>query len=358
MNAAADFRRVFGIEPAVVAQAPGRVNLLGDHTDYNDGFVLPTAIPHTTCVAIAPGAGADEAYSAELDRMKRFDRTGPLIDFARYVGGCIRVLAAEAYRIPPLRIWIGSEVPIGVGLSSSAALEVAMLRALDALLGLKLDPVRIALLGQRVEREHAGVNCGIMDQMAASLGASGCMLFIDTMTLAYRRVPIPARAEILVVDSGVARALSGSAYNERRQECADAARALKVRSLREITDIAALSGLPDRLHRRARHVVSENARVRAALAADAHGFGELMKASHASLRDDYEVSVAPVDRLVEEMIATEGVFGARMTGAGFGGACVALVERGAAARIGARLCLPQLSPGVKRRVIVPADASD
>lgn len=350
MSAARDFRAVFGVDPTVTAEAPGRVNLLGEHTDYNDGFVLPTAIPQTTQVALAEARSEHEAYSANLDRLERFGRTEPLRGFARYVGGCLRVLEAEGHKIPPLRIWIRSTVPIGVGLSSSAALEVATLRATNALLGLGLDPVRIAQLGQRAEGEHAGVNCGIMDQMASSLANSESMLFLDAMTLDRKLLPLPVGAEILVVDSGVPRALSDSAYNTRRRECSQAAHALGVSSLRDVTNPVAVLQLPTPLRERARHVITENARVLAALSTDAVSFGRLMNESHASLRDDYAVSIPALDRLVDETQRTEGVFGARLTGAGFGGACVALVRHGQANTIGRRLCSGSDSP---RRVIVP-----
>jgi galactokinase len=248
---------------------------------------------------------------------------------------------------------IASTVPIGAGLSSSAALEVAVLRAINALLRLGLDSVRIAKLAQRAEIESAGVTCGIMDQMASSLAIPGSMLFLDTLTLTRRMLPLPPGAEILVVDSGIPRALNATAYNTRRKECAEAARGLGVKSLREISDVAAVLRLPSPLRERARHVVSENARVVAALPADAARFGELMKASHQSLRDDYAVSIAAIDRLVEHMIGMDGVFGARMTGAGFGGACVALVKEGHAAAIGKALTSSALDPGGLRRVIVP-----
>lgn len=356
MTAASEFAKLFGIEPQVVRSAPGRVNLLGEHTDYNDGFVLPVAIPQVTTVALARGEGREHvAYSANLDRMERFCATGTLNSFARYVGGCLRVLADDGVEVPPLMIWVRSEVPIGVGLSSSAALEIATLRAVSALLALGLDPVRMAQLAQRAEIEHAGVACGIMDQLASSLCEATAMLFLDTRSLVFRLVPLPAGAELLVVDSGLARTLATSAYNERRAECGAAARMLGAASLRDVADTAMLDMLPEPLGRRARHVVTENARVLAALDADAKAFGALMNASHASLRDDYEVSVSGVDQLVAAMQAMPQVFGARMTGAGFGGACVALVERGSAAMVG-RALTADTSGGRSWRVVVPVTA--
>ena len=169
MKVGPSFAEIFGRKPIIAACAPGRVNLLGDHTDYNQGFVLPTIIPQQTVVEAAIGSGYHEVYSTTLARMARFDG-GELVDFARYVGGCIRVLEQRGTKIPPLQLWVSSDVPVGSGLSSSAALEVATIRALDALLGLGLGPEEIALLAHRAEVEHAGVSCGMMDQMACSLG--------------------------------------------------------------------------------------------------------------------------------------------------------------------------------------------
>lgn len=345
------FRHIFGEAPRVVAHAPGRVNMLGEHTDYNNGFVLPAAIPQQTVVAIGPGKDDHKAFSANFEQLVHFGGREPLADFARYVGGCLCVLTGEGADIPPLNIWIGSSVPIGSGLSSSAALEVATIRAVNELLGLTLDGLRIAQLAQRAEIEHAGVNCGIMDQMASSLAEPGSLLFLDTMTLDRKLIPIPEGAEILVVDSGAPRTLAGSGYNQRRAECEEAAARLGVASLRELSDPDAGLALPPPLSRRVRHVVTENARVRQALEADAAKFGQIMNASHASQRDDYEVSAPAVDQLVDELQKEPGVLGARLTGGGFGGACVALVEAGRAAQVGARI-VARLA-GHARTVVVP-----
>jgi galactokinase len=229
-------------------------------------------------------------------------------------------------------------VPIGVGLSSSAALEVATLRALRQLLGLALDDVEIARLAQRAEVEFTGVHCGIMDQMAASLADPSHMLFLDTRSLERRLLPLPAGSEILVLDSGVPRALAASGYNRRRSECEEAARQLGVAALRDVADPAAVESLPEPLRRRARHVVTENRRVLDAI--EAHGpkpFGLLMDASHRSLSVDYEVSTAELDLLVELLRQCREVHGARLTGAGFGGACVALCRSGSAKAVGKRV---------------------
>ncbi|HEY9885019.1 MAG TPA: galactokinase [Thermosynechococcaceae cyanobacterium] len=328
-----DFQQIFNETPDVEASAPGRVNLLGEHTDYNDGFVLPTAIPQQTNVSL--GYSPDDRhhfYSAELEeRIDVEPTTTALEGFASYVNGCIQVLKQAGYDTPPINVFVTSSVPIGSGLSSSAALEVATLRALRSLLKLDLDDVQIAQLGQQAEIQYAGVSCGILDQMASSLADTEHMLFLDTRTLDRQILSFPAGAEIVVIDSGVARSLASSGYNQRRSECEAAARQLGVKALRDISDPQAAEALPDPIRQRARHVITEDNRVLKALdGVSATVFGELMNASHASLRDDYEVSVPALDTLVELLQGTPGVFGARLTGAGFGGACVALVTAGEA----------------------------
>jgi galactokinase len=253
--------------------------------------------------------------------------------------------------VPNLDIHVHSDVPMGVGLSSSAALEVATLRALRELLALDIDDVRIARMAQRAEIDFAQVNCGIMDQMASSLADESHMLFLDTRTLERKLVPLPPDAEILVIDSGLSRSLAASAYNTRRAECEAAARALGVPALRDVDDMARVDALDEPQRSRARHVVSENARVlRAVEGVDAATFGSLMNDSHASLRDDYEVSVPELDRLVELLQAHPSVHGARLTGAGFGGACVALCRAGAASRAGAEVAAKY---GERGRMLVP-----
>ncbi len=351
------FESIFGTSPCVRAQAPGRVNLLGEHTDYNDGFVLPIAIPQTTSVALRPnGSDTFVVHAASLGQRARFTRdTPPSEHFATYVYGCVRGVADLGVSVPGLDIHVDSQVPMGVGLSSSAALEVAMLRALRELMHLDIDDVRIAQLAQRAEIDHAGVNCGIMDQMASSLADTRRMLFLDTRSLERRVLPMPAGTDLLVVDSGLSRSLAASAYNVRRAECEDAARRLGVDSLRDVSDVGKVETLPDPLRRRARHVVAENARVVRVLdGIDADAFGILMNASHASLRDDYEVSVPPLDALVELLQVHPDVHGARLTGAGFGGACVALCRAGAAERVGREALSAYGRQGHNGRVLVPA----
>ncbi len=329
-HAAAAFEGLFGAAPDVVAAAPGRVNLLGEHTDYNDGYVLPIAIPqHTTVALRAAGESDITLHARNLSRTVVFSLAAPPPDqFARYVFGCLREAADAGMIVPPLQIQVGSDVPMGVGLSSSAALEVATLRALRQLSAASWDDVQIAQMAQRAEVEHAGVRCGIMDQMAASLADATQALWLDTRSLDRRLVPLPGGSEILVLHSGVERELAASGYNSRRAECERAAQLLGLASLRDIVDPSVAQRLPAPLGRRVQHVLSENARVLQAVVADAQRFGELMNASHASMRDDYEVSHRQLDRLVTLLQAHPDVYGARLTGGGFGGACVALCKAG------------------------------
>jgi len=321
------FERSFGYAAEASGEAPGRVNMLGEHTDYNDGFVLPTVIPQSTRAFVAQSRDAvDRVVSAQLG-------PGDGAAFEAYVMGCLAVLREAGHAAPPVSVYIDSDVPIGAGLSSSAALEVATLRALRTRFALPVDDVEIARLAQRAEIRYALVNCGIMDQMAASIGVAGHMLFLDTRSLARSLLPIPAGSEILVLDCGTPRSLAASAFNLRRRECELAAQALGAPSLREVDDLERVARLPAPLDRRARHVVTENRRVLMAAHRSAPEFGQLMNASHASLRDDFEVSVPPLDVLVQCLQEHSQVFGARLTGAGFGGACVALVRSGAQSEV-------------------------
>ena len=350
------FEAVFGNPPEVVAQAPGRVNLLGEHTDYNDGYVLPIAIDQQTSVSMRRSSGGKYAlYSETLDNTVHFTLDqSPAEHFATYVYGCLMEARAAGMEVPVLDVHVQSDVPMGVGLSSSAALEVATLRALRMLTGNPLDDVSIARLAQRAEIEYAGVRCGIMDQMASSLAGTQHALFLDTRTLERRLVPLPSASAVLVLDSGVARTLAGSGYNQRRAECEEAARLLGVTALRDVQDVSSADTLPEPLRRRVRHIVSENARVlRAAECSSAEEFGMLMNASHASLRDDYEVSVPQLDQLVALLQAHPEVYGARLTGAGFGGACVALCKPEALQQISEGVLRDYSRAGFKGRVLVP-----
>jgi galactokinase len=351
-----DFQQIFGASPETEASAPGRVNLLGEHTDYNDGFVLPTAIPQRTTVQLGVSQdGQHHFYSVELDeRVSISEGNHTPSGFASYIFGCVRLLEREGHTVPPLNLHVTSSVPIGSGLSSSAALEVATLRGLRSLLNLDIDDVRIAQLAQQAEIQYSGVQCGIMDQMASSLADTEHMLFLDTRSLDRQVIPFPSGAEVVVIDSGVPRTLAGSGYNQRRAECEEAAHLLQVKALRDITDPQAVEELPEPLRRRARHVITEDNRVLEALqGVSAERFGELMNASHASLRDDYEVSVPALDTLVGMLQETPGVFGARLTGAGFGGACVALVAAGKGEAIAQDVIERYMRSGYAGRILVP-----
>jgi galactokinase len=350
------FERVFGHAPEAVADAPGRVNLLGEHTDYNDGFVLPIAIAQRTRVAMRrSGERGFTLYAQGQGDAVRFTLEAPPPEhFASYVYGCLVLARSHGAELPGLQIHVDSDVPMGVGLSSSAALEVATLRCLRQLLGLAFDDVMVAQLAQRAEIEHAGVNCGIMDQMASSLADTTRALLLDTRSLERRFVDLPRGTAVLVIDSGVARTLAGSGYNERRAQCEEAARLLGVASLRDVQDVSRLDGLPELLKRRARHVVTENARVLQAVACRSpQEFGELMNASHASLRDDYEVSTGELDELVALLQREPAVYGARLTGAGFGGACVALCDAGRLREAATAAVAAYNAAGHRGRVLVP-----
>lgn len=347
----------FGGAPEALASAPGRVNLLGEHTDYNDGFMLPVATPQRTSVALARSHDDNHHfYSGTLDGNVTFAAKGGSAPqgFGSYIEGCIRLVEATGVEVPPLRVFVSTNLPVGSGLSSSAALEVATLRALRELIRFELDDVKLAQIAQRAEIEYAHVNCGIMDQMASSLCDEQHMLFIDARTLEHRLVPMPPGTELIVIDSGVPRTLAASKYNERRAECEEASRKLGVKALRDVTDPALVEQLPDVLRRRARHVVLEDLRVlEAAKGVSAERFGELMNASHDSLRDDYEVSISELDQLVDALRATPGVLGARLTGAGFGGATVALCRAGQAQQAAQAALSTYNKDGRQGRILIP-----
>jgi len=342
------FAELYGRPPQTAADAPGRVNLIGEHTDYNGGFVLPLAIPQRTRVELAPRRdGRVRAWSANLKepRSEEYALGGEARGrrWLDYVQGVTAALAAAGHAIPGCDLRIESEVPLGAGLSSSAALEVAVLRALRQAFDLAISDVEIARLGQRAENDLVGAPVGIMDQMAASLADERRALFLDTRSLHYERVPLPPAAGIAVIDSAVPHHNVASEYRTRREECERAAALLGVPQLRDLDyhDLWRLAALPDPLDCRARHVITENARVRAAVTAmqsgDLERLGQLFVASHESLRDDYEVSVPEVDRLVDIARAEPGVYGARMTGGGFGGAVVVLCAAGRAREAGDRI---------------------
>ena len=341
-HAVQSFAARFGGAPSVVVRAPGRVNLIGEHTDYNDGFVLPMAIDRAVVIALRPREDRTvHVVSLDYDEEAVFDldpltHGGP--GWAEYLKGSAWALGEAG---GDLRGWDGvvtGDVPHGAGLSSSAALELATLRAFAAVADAPWEPARMARLGQRAENAWVGVNCGIMDQMISAAGEAGHALLIDCRTLETDAVPLPEGTVVAILDTGTRRGLVDSAYNERRAACEAAAAVLGVPALRDAT-LEQLEAARDRLdetvYRRARHVVTENARTQEAAeamrAGDPERLGALMDASHASLRDDFEVSSGALDRMASLARGAAGCFGARMTGAGFGGCAVALVEAEAAA---------------------------
>ncbi len=340
------FETLFGRPPRVQVRAPGRVNLIGEHTDYNGGFVLPMAIPQQTEVHLAPREdGKVRAFSANLGAGGKVDeyelgqeRRGQ--GWLDYVQGVTHVLCAAGLTVRGFDLWLRSDVPLGSGLSSSAALEIALLRGLREAFGLTLDDVRIALLGQKVETDFVGAPIGVMDQMASSLAQGSSAIFLDTRTLQYERVPLPPGIEPIVINSGVTHSHSGGDYRVRRAECERAAQLLGVPQLRDLpdTELPRALALPEPLGRRVRHVLTENARVLETVqrlrAGDVAGIGELLAASHVSLRDDYEVSCPELDLAVEAATGA-GAVGARMTGGGFGGSAIALVRAAEADRVAA-----------------------
>ena len=336
------FCQRFGTEPRIF-RAPGRVNLIGEHTDYNDGYVMPAAIEFSTWAAISLREDGElHLASLNLNETHTFDdsaRPVPMGNWTDYVRGVEVMLRANGYRIPGTNILLYGNVPMGAGLSSSASLEIATAAALLGLAKVELKRGEVALLCQRAENEFVGARCGIMDQFIAANGRSGHALMLDCRSLAYELLPLPAETTIVVANSMVKHQLAASQYNARRAECEEGARILQqslpgIRALRDVF-VEQLeqhkSRLPPILYRRCRHVISENARVvefaRALRAGDLPRAGELMWASHISLRDDYEVSCRELDTLVALAEKAPGAVGSRMTGGGFGGCTVSLVKK-------------------------------
>lgn len=343
----ARFQQRYGIPPAFVVRAPGRVNVIGEHTDYNDGFVLPMAIRQAAWIAARPVDGNQvRLYSAMHDETAEIDldRLDPEPGSWRSMAtGIAAGLCDAGHR---LQGWIGvsdSTLPLGAGLSSSAAFELALARTFMEAAGLTWHARAMAKLAHRVECEWIGVQCGIMDPMISALGREKRALLLDCKTQHSRLIPLIPGTCFVILDTGTRRELAGSAYNDRRRQCEQAARALGLASLRDAT-VSMVAGLDDdTLLRRARHVVTENARTLAAADAMAAGdvsmLGELMGQSHASLRDDFEVSSPALDAMVTIACDTPGCYGARMTGAGFGGCAVALVEEARADTIAEAITL-------------------
>ncbi|MBV9109215.1 MAG: galactokinase, partial [Gemmatimonadetes bacterium] len=349
--------------------APGRVNLIGDHTDYSDGFVLPMAIDRAVWIALRPrGDGRVEVHSLDFGETRGFT----LADLGTQDGGWIEYVRGVAWALDPassgLAGWEGvaaGDVPIGASLSSSAAMELATARAFAAVTPLPWDAREMALAGQTAENGWVGVQCGIMDQMISAAGEEGHALLIDCRSLETRAVPLPSGAAVVVLDSATRRGLVDSAYNDRRRDTAAAAAFFGVPALRDvrIEDFERRADAMDPvMRRRARHVITENARTLAAADAlargDAAAVGRLMDESHASLRDDFEVSRAEVDAIVAAAQAGPGCLGARMTGGGFGGCAVALVENDAVTPFIAEVTEKYLAEtGLEARVYVCAAAA-
>ena len=335
---------VFGPGPVSVVRAPGRVNLIGDHTDYNGGYVLPAAVDREVRIAFRPSGDARvEMLSADFDERAAFDLAGlapgHAQGWAKYPMAVAWALQAEKHPLAGMRAVLQGNIPIGAGLSSSAAIEVACAMAFCEVSGLKIHREKLARICQRAENEFVGMQCGIMDQYACLLGRKDCALLLDCTTLATELVPLDERsAKIVICDTRLKRQLVNSAYNSRRKECEEAFAILKrhfpeVKTYKDISIPmfrAYAHDLPDPLVKRARHVVTENARVAGAARllkkGDLISFGALMDASHDSLRNDFEVSCKELDVLVGIARESEGVYGSRMTGAGFGGCAVALVR--------------------------------
>jgi galactokinase len=331
----------FGQPPQWVVRAPGRVNLIGEHTDYNDGFVLPLAIDRAIWIALRPRSDRRVVvHSIDFAGAGEF----ALDAFSNQKAGWIEYIKGTAWSLHEaghaLAGWEGvlaGDVPKGAGLSSSAALEMAAARAFAAVGDIAWEPATMAKLAQRAENRWVGVNCGIMDQLISGCGRDGHALLIDCRTLAAEPVPFPPGSAVVVLDTVTRRGLVDSAYNERRSRCEAAAKAFAVPALRDIdleTFQQRAGELDEITRRRARHVISENARTLAAADAmrrgDLAALGVLMDQSHESLRDDYEVSSDALNAMVEAARAHQACYGARMTGAGFGGCAVALIRAEAA----------------------------
>jgi galactokinase len=344
----------FQERPAMVVRAPGRVNLIGEHTDYNDGFVLPVAVDRAAWLAASPREDAWATIRA-VD-MRNDEKTFPVdrvpssdSSWADYPKGVVWALLEEGLSPVGINGVLTSDVPVGAGMSSSAAVEVTFAFAWNQLseFGLKLS--EIALLCQKAENQYVGVNCGIMDQMISACGKAGHAMMLDTRTLERAYFSMPEGIAIVVADSMVRRALSGSEYNVRRTQCEQAVSVIQkqqpeVSALRDVTPQQLeryQQQMPEIVYRRARHVVTENARVlrvsRALYEGRIEDVGQMLIEGHRSLRDDYEVSIAELDTLVEAAVEVEGCYGARLTGAGFGGCIIALAAEEAVPQVQAHL---------------------
>ena len=343
------FQDLFGHAPKIVSHAPGRVNLIGEHTDYNGGFVLPMAIPQQTHVELRRRLDQRvRVFSANRSQKKEIleyelGREAAGKSWLDYVQGVTQVLQNEEHMLTGFELRISSDVPLGSGLASSASLSVAILRALREAFSLEIDDVQLAQFGQKVENDFVGAPVGIMDPMAVNLAGQGVALFLDTRELRFEQVPLPAGMDLIVINSGVAHNHSVGDYRTRRAECERAAAMLGVLQLSDLSeeDLPRAEKLPQPLGRRVKHVVTENARVLAAVGAMGDGdlpkLGALFYASHESQRQDYEVSVPEIDLLVDLARENTEVFGARLTGGGFGGSIVVISRAGTGAAVAARI---------------------
>ena len=348
-DAAREFAHRFGRQPTV-SRAPGRVNLIGEHTDYNDGFVMPAALEFATLVAASPRPDRRlNVYSMIMDETRSFDLDSPAEtgrhDWSDYVFGVAVMLERAGRRLQGADLVVSTDVPLGAGLSSSAALEVSSAHALLTASGFPFDPIAIAKICQKAENDYVGMRCGIMDQYVSACGVAGHALLIDCRSLESRNVPIAPNLRLVVTNSTVRHRHAGGEYNARREACEEGVRLLKpalgpITALRDVTPEeleANRKRLPDLIYRRCRHIVTENARVleaeRALIAGDFAGGGKAMNASHASMRDDFEITCPEVDFLADLAQGAEGVYGSRMTGGGFGGCTVSLVEAAAVERL-------------------------
>jgi galactokinase len=333
------FQFHFNAKPDLIVRAPGRVNLIGEHTDYNDGFVLPMAIDHAVWLALRPRTdGKVRIHSLDLETESAFElhsltRSG---DWIEYPKGVASELIKAGYELKGFDAVMTGDVPRGAGLSSSAAVELATARAFAAVSGFEWNAPLMAKIAQKAENSWVGVNCGIMDQMASAACKEGYALFLDCRSLEIQHAPLPEGVSIVILDTSTRRGLVDSAYNERRSQCEEAARWFGVKALRDVSveefekKTKEESGLSEVAIKRARHIVTENERVLEAIEVMKNGnvkrLGELFNASHDSLRDDFEVTNEALNIMVECAREQPGCYGARMTGAGFGGCAVALVE--------------------------------
>ena len=338
-RAASAFAEQYGTEPAGLWAAPGRVNLIGEHTDYNDGYVLPFALPFRTVAAVGPQGSGWTVCSDFADQPVGFSDVstpGAVEGWAAYVAGVVWALTEAGFDVPPARIALASDVPVGAGVSSSAALESAVLTALVDLGGLDVPIEQRPALAQRAENVYVGAPTGIMDQSASIRCRAGRALFLDCRSYAVEQIPCDVAAEglaVLVINSNAPHQHVDGEYGARRKSCEEAARILGVAALRDVPADgldAALHRLDDEvMRRRVRHVVTENQRVLDTVALLGSGrireIGPLLTASHASMRDDFEITVPEIDVAVEAAL-TAGAYGARMTGGGFGGCVLALVD--------------------------------